>query len=324
MKIVRITAAFLVLSLVALCFGCSNAQKGNNKVIVFHAGSLSLPLKEMATKYMELNPGVTIELEGAGSVACARKIIDLEKPCDIMASADYSIIDKMLIPEYAAFNIQFARNSMVIAYTDKSRSGDSINLTNWIDILLDKDVIYGRSDPDSDPCGYRSVLTMKLAEKYYERPGITNQVLAKDVNMMRPKEVDLLALLETGVLDYIFIYKSVALQHSLSYLELPPEIDLSDPELDKQYASVSVDIKGSGPGDYISIPGQSMIYGITLLNNAPNREEAIRFLSFILGEEGRSIIDSMGQKLKSPPITSDLSLLPEQLRKYCTEEDKKQ
>ena len=40
-----------------------------------------------------------------------------------------------------------------------------------MDILLSDDVIYSRSDPDADPCGYRSVLTMMLAEKYYKKPG---------------------------------------------------------------------------------------------------------------------------------------------------------
>ena len=41
-----------------------------------------------------------------------------------------------------------------------------------MDVLMRKDVIYSRSDPDSDPCGYRTIFTFMLAEKYYKKPGL--------------------------------------------------------------------------------------------------------------------------------------------------------
>lgn len=311
----------VILILMVLIFNaCSSNGSRDNKVIIFHAGSLSLPLKKIAEQYMKENPDVTIEMESAGSVACARKITELKKPCDIMASADYQIIDKMLIPDYSSWNIHFAANSMVIAYTDKSRRGDEINTGNWIDILLDKDIYYGRSDPDSDPCGYRTILTLKLAENYYGREGISDLVLAKDMNMIRPKEVDLLGMLEVNAIDYIFIYKSVALQHGLRILELPPETDLSLPQLDSIYSTVSVDIAGSKPGESITIKGSSMVYGLTVLDDSPNRDEAIDFLEYLLGESGMTIVEEMGQKLKTPPVVSSLSLLPEKLKTLCIEE----
>lgn len=72
----------------------------------------------------------------------------------IMASADYTVIDQLLIPEYASINQPFAVNSIVIAYTDKSRKSDIITSENWYQILLSPDVFYGRSDPHADPCGY--------------------------------------------------------------------------------------------------------------------------------------------------------------------------
>jgi len=37
------------------------------------------------------------------------------------------------------------------------------------------------------------------------------------------------ALLEANAIDYMFQYKSVAIQHGLKYIELPKEINLSDP-----------------------------------------------------------------------------------------------
>lgn len=312
---------FILAGSIILFHGCNQQRAGNEKIIIFHAGSLSIPLRTIAQEYMKANPGVTVEMEAAGSVECARKITELGKPCDIMASADYFIIDEMLIPGYASWNVKFATNSMVIAYTGKSRMGATINRDNWIDILLDKDIYYGRSDPDSDPCGYRTILTLKLAELYYGREGLTALFTAKDLNMVRPKEVDLLALLESNAIDYIFIYKSVAMQHQLDYIELPAEIDLSDPRLSDLYASVSVDITGSKPGETIAIAGSPMVYGVTLLDDAPGREAAIDFLSFLLGERGREIMGEMGQKMDSAPLVRPFSKLPAPLQELCIDED---
>ncbi|HAN78917.1 MAG TPA: tungstate ABC transporter substrate-binding protein WtpA, partial [Bacteroidales bacterium] len=39
----------------------------------------------------------------------------------------------------------------------------------WYKIMLDPKVQIGRADPNSDPCGYRSVLVSKLAEKHYKQ-----------------------------------------------------------------------------------------------------------------------------------------------------------
>jgi molybdate/tungstate transport system substrate-binding protein len=310
-----------ILLFLSLFFGgCASQKRAEEKVIIFHAGSLSIPMKIITEQYMKENPGVKIQMESAGSVACARKITELNQPCDIMASADYQIIDRMLIPDYSKWSVHFAANSMVIAYTEKSGRGNEIDQDNWIDILLDPKIYYGRSDPDSDPCGYRTLLTLQLAERYYNRDGITSLFSAKDRNMIRPKEVDLLALLETNAIDYIFIYKSVAMQHSLKYLELPAEVDLSLPQLDELYSSVSVEIRGSSPGELMTIAGSSMVYGVTLLNNAPNSERAIDFLEYMLGEPGQRVIKEMGQELKTPPYTKNLQLLPELLRPLCIDD----
>ena len=59
---------------------------------------------------------------------------------------------------------------------------------------------------------------------------------SKDKEYIRPKEVDLVALIESNAIDYMFQYKSVAIQHGLKYIELPREINLSDPSLNDLYS----------------------------------------------------------------------------------------
>lgn len=286
---------FLLAVCLNLISSCSN-KTNKNDLIIFHAGSLSVPFKQIATAFKKEHPEVNVILEAAGSRSCARKIADLNRPCDIMASADYKVIDNLLIPEHASKNYKFATNQMVIAYTEKSEQAKFINSQNWINILLSSEVAYGRSDPNSDPCGYRTVLVSKLASLYYNRPGMADSLLIKDNKHIRPKEVDLLALLETQIIDYVFIYKSVAHQHQLKYIELPDSVNLGNKTLNSYYKQATVWVSGKTPKDSILFYGEPMVYGITQLKNNPNPEVAKAFMTFFFDKEkGMKIIKENGQ-----------------------------
>jgi len=310
-----------LLALILLSFLLAFPQKPKitGDLVIFHAGSLAVPMKKMIEAFNKEYPNVNVKAEAAGSVASARKITDLNRECDILASADYQVIDKMLVPKYADWNIRFASNEMAIVYTPQSKYADKFTRNNWYDILLKKDVLVGRADPNSDPCGYRTVLTCKLAEKYYKRAGIADKLLAKDHNMMRPKEVDLLALLETQSVDYIFIYKSVAIQHGLKYLALPDNINLKNPAFDKFYSTVSVEINGDKPGEKVIQNGEAMIYGLTILKNAPNKAAAEAFAKFMLNKnKGMKIMQQCGQPSVIPSRATGYKKLPVSLKPFAT------
>ena len=304
------------LLVVILLSACANHDK-SNQLIIFHAGSLSVPMKEVVKAFNEENPDVEILTEAAGSRACARKITDLNKDCDILASADYTVIDHLLIPNHANWNVKFASNKMCIVFTEKSNYADVIDSTNWFEILLKDEVAFGRSDPNSDPCGYRTVLVSKLAELYYDIPAFAEKFLAKDQKYIRPKETDLLALLETNTLDYVFIYSSVAVQHHLKFIELPAKINLENPGFAEYYKQASVEISGKKLGEKIVKIGEPMIYGVTVLNNAPNKKIALKFADFLLSENGMRIMEKNGQPSIVPSYTSTYDHIPEGLKKYA-------
>lgn len=298
-----------------LVAGCKSGKEKD--IIIFHAGSLTVPVNKISEAFGKANPGVRILSEAAGSLQSARKITELGKPCDIMLSADYSVIDKMLIPRYASWNIRFATNEIVIAYRPRSAYSSIIREDNWPDILLKDDVIIGRADPDADPCGYRTIFTARLAGEYYGRKGLADSILGKDRDYIRPKEVDLVALLETGVIDYMFQYKSVAIQHGLSYLELPDEINLSSPDMKEHYASVSYMIPGDTPGTRSEIRGDYICYSGTIINNAPQKELAVKYFRFLLSEEGRKIFRESGQEPLTSVVTGDTASVPPSLKLFA-------
>jgi molybdate/tungstate transport system substrate-binding protein len=322
------TYKLIILLALAVFYACSgpakkNDNSGNNKLsgdlIIFHAGSLSVPMKEIADSFKKENPDVNVMMEAAGSVECARKITDLKKPCDVMASADYTVIDKMLIPAYAEWNIKFVSNEMAVVYNEKSKRSQEINAGNWYQIMLDKNIQIGRADPNSDPCGYRAVLVTQLAEKYYKQKGLSVQLLTKNKDNMRPKETDLLATLESGNVDYIFLYRSVAQQHKLKYVILPDEVNLKNPAFSDLYKTVSIEINGKKPGEKITQTGEPMIYGITIPTNAPNKTVALAFVKFLLTKDkGMAILAKQGQASVVPSATNSFDKIPEELKSFAS------
>ena len=296
------------------------------KVVVFHAGSLSVPFAQMEKAFESKYPQYDVLREAAGSRACARKITDIGKPADVMASAAYKVIDNLLIPEYAKFNVQFVTNEMAIAYTDKSKYANEINEKNWTEIFLREGVKVGHSNPNLDPCGYRSILVTQLAEQYYKQAGFYEKLMGYGKSykngeenrakiIVRPKETDLLGLIEAGAYDYLYIYKSVAQQHGLRYITLPAEVSLGDKQFSDAYKKASIQITGKKPGTLISKKGAAMVYGITVIENKEkglprNPEGAVKFVNFVLSAEGQKIMQENGQGIISPVlITGDAKIL---------------
>ena len=285
-----VTAIAIAITLLALtAFPATAAEK----VIIFHAGSLTVPLAEIEKRFEAANPEIDILREGGGSTKMARMISELNKPCDIMASADYKVIDKTLIPKNADWNIRFASNQLVLCYTDQSQYAGEVTAANWYDILTRKDVVWGHSDPNLDPCGYRSLMVLQLAEKYYNVPGLYDRLIAnRPQKNVRPKSVELVSLLKTGNMDYAW----VAVQHELKYVKLDDHINLGNYIYDDFYQQASVKVTGNKPGTWITRIGQSCTYGITLIKNAPNSSGAVRFLEFMLASDGGlKVLADMGQ-----------------------------
>ena len=311
-------AFFAISSILASAHAADAPSDIGGELIVFHAGSLAVPFKEVAKAFNKEYPSVRVLREAAGSRASARKISDLDRDCDVFGSADYTVIDTLLIPGHAQWNIRFAANEMVIAYTEQSRRSDVIDSDNWRRILLEKNVAYGRSDPNADPCGYRTVLTSKLAAIHYGDPGLTARLLGKDRRHIRPKETDLLALLEVGEIDYIFIYRSVARQHGLKWVVLPDEINLKNPEMAEIYRKVSVEISGQTLGSLITKAGAPMVYGVTIPKNARNPKAALAFVTFLLDrDKGMAIMERNGQPSLVPTLSDTYDNIPGPLKKFA-------
>jgi len=314
---------------VAVCFAivtvvfpsCSHrasdeASNTQQQLIVFNAGSLAAPIADLLSEFARLHPDVTPKQESSGSLEAARKITELGKPCDVLAVADYEVIPSLLVPQHADWYVIFARNELVLIYSPTSKFSDQINSNNWYDVLLRPGVQYGYSNPDLDPAGYRTLLHWQLAEKYYHKPGLYNQlksgVPAKNI---RPKSVELVALVQSGELDYIYCYRSIAEQQKLPFVKFPPEIDFSDSDKSDFYATAETEVAGNKPGEKLKVKGMPIRYGLTIPKSAPNKDAAEQFVEFLLSPEGQAIMQKKYLTTISPAVASEVDRVPTRLRR---------
>ena len=144
----------------------SSSQKGT--IIIYAASSLAGQMNATAAQFEKEHPNVKVQIKYGGSSDLINQITTLNQSVDIMASADYGLIDKNLIPNYTSFNLKNGRNEMVIAYTDKSKNSSQINGNNWYQIFSQSDVKFGIADPNSAPAGYRGVMMIQLANTYLQ------------------------------------------------------------------------------------------------------------------------------------------------------------
>jgi len=354
----KIASIALVLTVLVTVLGCG--PQGET-LTIFHAGSLAVPFVDLGAEFEALNPDVDIVFTSGGSATMISNAIAQEdageSPPDIVASADYKLIpDRMYGGGYADWYIAFARNTMVLCYSDNATGSDDIVNENrtWYDVLRNEDVSYGHSDPDQDPCGYRTLLVIQLAQKYYydnatdfglepdsdaadlydvlipgsehergrtgginstARPGGSEEIVSA-------KSIDLIVALESGDLDYAFEYRSVAVQHELNYIELNDYINLSRTSaelagVEEFYATASIEIlKDPRPPEvYEAQYGAAIVYGITIPVNAENEDLAAEFIELLLSETGKEIIETEnGQPMLDPPLCDRPENLPASLQ----------
>jgi len=343
----------------------SKTVERSETITIYHAGSLAVPFQKMEKEFEKTHPNVDVLLESGGSNKMISQAITHEEagelPPDIIASADYSLIPGRLYePGYADWYITFARNGMVLCYRDNAPgsadikwSGNPSGTRTWYDVLRNDNVKYGHSNPEDDPCGYRTLMVVQLAEKYYYDKaanfGLTPDEKANglyaaliggaddplhagrpeyhnDREVVSSKSVDLISSLQSGNLDYAFEYRSVAVEHKVKFIELADAINLSKTGVisnsiikqhyegkDGFYHEASIVLKTKPDKPEY---GEPTVYGITIPTHTPNKGIAMEFITLLLSDTGQHIMtDVCGQPSISPALCDAPENLPMAIKK---------
>lgn len=283
---------------------CSSDARVEGPLVVYNAGSLARPLRAALDTFAR-REGVVVEQESAGSLESARKLTELGKIPDLIALADAEVFPGYLMPVHVERYVRFARNRMVLAYTARSAHAGEITSANWWEVLQRPGVEVGRSDPELDPNGYRTLMVWQLAERATGERGLAAHLEATaPPRNVRPKEADLIGLLEAGEFDYIWSYESIARSLGFRWVMLGDSMDLAAPALAEFYANAQVTVRGASataPG--VTFIGQPIVYAFAVPLGASHRALGLRFAAFLLSDEGRAILRREGLDALDVPDT---------------------
>lgn len=277
-------------------------QDSSGPLLVMNAASVTRPLRA-ALDTFTAHTHVRYALEPGASLEVARRITELDRRPDVVVLADPEVFPELLIPQFTSWYAIFGRNRIVLAYTDESRGAHEITSTNWRQIIQRPGVEVGRADPNTDPSGYRTLLTLQLAERFYNEPQLARRLLdAAPARNVRPREADQVALLQTNALDYIWTYQNLADNVGLRFVKLPDAIDLGEPADSATYRLASTRVMGKNRNDTIAVRGSPILFAVSAGTHAPHSAAAERFISFLFSSEGQRILRAQHFDVINRPI----------------------
>jgi molybdate/tungstate transport system substrate-binding protein len=214
--------------------------------------------------------GLVFSGEGKGSRALAHLISAGLRNPDVFISADPKLLDGI-----SKRHVIFGSARMVIAYSPRSPHRTLFEQAasgrqSILSVLADPSVRIGRTDPQLDPKGARTVRALQLLGAHYAAPAQANAVLAKAG--VFPEE-DLAVRVESGDLDAGFFYSTELTGRGLQPVELPNDSNLSN----------------------------EITYAIGIVNGAPNPPAAQTFVDFVLRGDGRGILEAAGLRYFAHP-----------------------
>jgi molybdate/tungstate transport system substrate-binding protein len=323
---------FAIILLLSLLLGSCNAQQPQvekTSLVVFAAGSLIIPFDHLEEAFEEKYPNIDVQPEYHGSIQVIRHATELHKPIDVVATADAALIPMLMyatnIPEtsqpYADWHIRFASNHLSLAYHPESKYGDEINADNWTEVISRPDVKIGIADPRFDASGYRALMAFALSEIAEQNYGLFDPMFKGQFTfpvtifrgdelttitvpeiletkpeshiVIRGASIQLIALLQSGDLDYAFEYESVIKQHNLKMVNLPAEVNLGEQAQEEFYKQVQVNLDFQRFATVKpQFRGERIGYGVTIPASAEHPEEAAQFIAFLLSGEGRAIMEA--------------------------------
>ncbi len=266
------------------------ATASDSTLLVMNAASITQPMTAALDSFAA-RTGAHYHLEPGSSLEIARRITELGRRPNVLALADPEVFPQLLMPRWTTWYALFGRNRMVLAYTDRSKYASQITPANWRQIIQRPGVQVGRSDPNDDPSGYRTLFVFQLAARYYHQPSLATKLLAAAPQRnVRPREADQVGLLQAGELDYTWSYQNLADNAGLKTVALPPEIDLGTASDSTIYKTASARVTGKSPGDTITVRGAPILFAVSVSPQAPHVALGDQFVAFLLSPDGQRIL----------------------------------
>jgi molybdate/tungstate transport system substrate-binding protein len=225
-----------------------------------------------------------------GSNDIAYQIKSMLRPGDVFISAVPEVNDRLMGPQngsWVSWYITFAASPLVLGFNPTGRFAEDFKSKPWYQVLAEPGIRIGRTNPGLDPKGALTLTLMERAEAYYKSPGLSRRVLgaANNPAQVLPEET-LVDRLQSGQLDVGFFYSTETSSAGIPEYRLPAEI------------------------------APKAVYTVTILRDAPNSSGGVRFIAYLLGASGKTLMTQHGLDFDKPELVGTLAAVPPELRSF--------
>lgn len=293
----------------AIAFAAASAAMAATPLTVAYAGSMGAVMDKGLGPAFDAANGTRFQGIGEGAYGLARLIAAKQLRADVFVAITPGPIRIVQEAGLMGDAVPVASTAMVIAYSPKSRFAKEFaaaakGAMPWYRVLEQPGLRFGRTDPRTDPQGRNIVLTMQLAEAYYDQPDLAAKILG---SLDNPRQIftepSLLTRLEAGQIDASSGYLSAVVSHHLPYIRLPAEINLGDPAMAaKWYARAGFTLPDAG-GERRKVTAEPLVFYAGVLKNAAHPQLAARFIEFLRSPAGQKLLAEYGYgKASGPPL----------------------
>lgn len=235
---------------------------------------------------------------GAGASTLAANI-KAGDPVSVFLSVSRSAVEgPALGSEFPGWAIAFAADQIGIAYTSTStttsaamavlsayNAATSTNTTSaWYDFfnnLTSGQIKVGMSNPNDDPAGFRAWMVLQLAGIAYNgglsgQQYFVNRMISNHGNVTAASAAALVPALETGQINFLFIYKSDIASEGLNLIQLRGGVNLGVPSYNSFYSQVTYMTSGGLE------KGAAIVLWLTVPKDSTDTANSVNFVVYTI------------------------------------------
>lgn len=279
---------FATVALLATFAAAPSLAMAAGTVNVLYAGSLVNLMEHGVGPAFDKATGDRFQGYAGGSNKLANEIKGKLRQGDVFLSANPKVDHGLMGKgngDWVSWYVSFAESPLVIGYNPSSKFAAALKSKPWYKVLMEPGIKIGRTDPKLDPKGRLTLQLMKRAETFYKSPGLAQKVLGAPENpeQVLPEET-LVGRLQSGQLDVGFFYSTETSTAKIPAVKLPAKI------------------------------APKAVYTITVLHGAPNPAGGEAFIAYLLGADGRKIMQDHGLDLRKLALTGSEAVAPPKVR----------
>ena len=193
-----------LLACTLLACGC----RGRAEVVVYCTDVLCGVLSDV------VGPPLRMRLEPGDDGLARRKLLELEQRADLVVVRDATSLQPVRSQKKIGSPTLFATDEIVLAHKDHSAFTDKVSTATFAQVLRQPVVRLGCANPATADVGAHAQQAWGLA-------GAPDLAARCDAAQLVPGEPELVALLESRAVDYVFLHRSIAESHHLKVTAVP-------------------------------------------------------------------------------------------------------